>query len=189
MTKRRKFTILLVLLLIAVLTSCIKANAEEPDVRFEILLPVDVQIECQQSAEEFNISPTLLMSLVYQESRGMLPNATQITNPYWFRHGIEAVGAEDVKKNRDENIKVCAWYLRQWLEEYDDVYLVLEMWNEGQETALATHNPDKPSRYAREIEERAEYWEPIFYMMQKWNRNPNYAEEQLKRKEKENGSK
>lgn len=183
MKNKIKFTILLVLLLTVGRTFCISVEAKEQDIRFRILLPVDVQIECADIAKKYDLSPTLLMSLVYQESRGILVNATQITNPYWFRHGIDATGVNNPKENRKENIEVCAWYLRGWFEKYDDVYLVLDCWNKGEDAAVSGYNPDKPSTYSKQIEERAEWWEPIWYTLQEYNRNPYFNERLEKEKE------
>lgn len=124
----------------------------------EIDLPYEVIGECIDAGEEFDVAPSLLMSLVWQESRGQLDNATQITKLKWFQEGIKATGATNPKTNRRENIRVCAYYLSVWCAEYDDPILATEMWNEGKETALATHNDLKPSIYAQQIDERSQRW-------------------------------
>lgn len=126
----------------------------------EIDLPEEVIKDCIEIGEEYDIAPSLLMSLVWQESRGLLTNATQITKEKWFKEGIEHVGTNSPKGNRHDNIEICAYYLRKWYEEEEDTYLVLESWHEGRENAVATHT-STPSYYAKEIEERSRRWSRI----------------------------
>lgn len=147
-----KKLIAIVMSLIFVFTFCIKAKAED------IELPEIIKIHCWEVGNEFQVSPVLLMSLVYQESRGLAENKTQITNLTWFKEGIEYCQADDPKKNDYQNIRICGYYLRKWFEELGDadVYLIIECWNEGYENAIATHS--KPSRYAKEVVDRAIEW-------------------------------
>lgn len=126
----------------------------------DISLPTEVIEDCIEIGEEYDVAPTLLMSLIWEESRGQLTNATQITNVKWFKEGIDHVGTNSPKGNRRDNIEICAYYLRKWYQEEDDTYLVLDSWHEGRENAIATRS-DKPSYYAKSIDDRSQRWSKI----------------------------
>lgn len=154
--------------LITILTSLIFAftfyiNAEA--ITEDIPLSPILQIHCWEVGNEFNIDPCLLMSIVYQESRGLVKNKTQITNTQWFKEGIEYCEADEVKSNDYQNIRVCGYYISKWFEELGDadIYLIVECWNEGVGNAIRTHNTSKPSLYAKQVVDRATEWEEIFY--------------------------
>lgn len=147
--------------LLFVFTFFIKAEA----VTDEIPLTKILQLHCWEVGNEFNIDPCLLMSIVYQESRGVHENKTQITNTKWFAEGIEYCNADQVKTDDYQNIRVCGYYISKWFKEFGDIdtYLIVEIWNEGYENAIRTHKVDKPSLYARQVVERATEWEELFY--------------------------
>lgn len=132
----------------------------------EVEIPEDIQRYCEEVGEEYSIAPELLEALCWQETRCKVrDNITQITNPKWFKEGIEATKTTNLKSPK-QNIRVCAYYLKQYFElgttedEYGeqeaDVYLVLEAWNEGPENALRNYNPNRPSYYARKVVEISE---------------------------------
>lgn len=157
---RNKLIVLIIIaFLLYLLLFPIMARSEE--LNEEIPLPETIQLACIESGHEFGICPELLMALVYQESRGLVDNVTQITSANWYREGIKACHADDYIKNPYQNIDVCAYYISKWFENYGDgdVYLILEMWNEGVENAIKTHNPEYPSSYATEIVNRSMEWE------------------------------
>lgn len=159
---KNKMIVLLVLIFaLFILLFPIVANAEE--LEDDIPLPKTIQLACIEAGHEYCICPELLMSIVYQETRGVCDNATQITSRYWYREGIEACDAEDHIKNPYSNIRVCAYYLNKWFEDYGDAEpsLILEMWNEGVENAQHNHKDGSMSVYAKEILERSEEWEII----------------------------
>lgn len=137
---------------------CLNANSQGamPDD-----MPELIDIYIKEVAEEFDLSPYLLKSLLYQES-GLIvtENLSQITNKKWFKEGFEHCGSDDIK-NQYVNIRVCGYYLHKWYEQFGDEcpYLILECWNEGPGKAVATHNCNKPSRYAKTIVDRAIQWQ------------------------------
>lgn len=144
--------------ILTALTFCTNTKAEELDE-----IPEEVQTICEAAGEEFNICPTILMSLIYTESRGIVTeNLTQITSTRWFSEGMEACGVEEIK-TPENNIRVCAYYIAKWGEAYDDIYLVIDCWRYGPENAVAKYNPNKPSYYARTIVSRSAEWEPEWY--------------------------
>ncbi len=149
-------------------TFCTRAESEE--IKLEDIPPQYILYawECEKT---FDVSAVLLLSLCYTESRfkesTVKGNITQITNTKWFKEGIEFVGAENVKDNPQENMMVCAYYINKWANEYEgEVYLWLMMWNMGYENAKNVYNPNKPSRYAKEIVERADKWTEEWEKMQ-----------------------
>lgn len=131
----------------------------------EIPLPLIIQEFCREVGDEFGICPCLLMSIVYQETRGTGENLTQITSTNWYKEGIDYCDAEDYKTNSYSNIRVCGYYIAKWYEELGDVdsYLVVDCWNKGYENAIASYNASKPSYYARTIIDRSAEWEDYYY--------------------------
>lgn len=141
--------------------SFISARAEELHIED---IPPEYIVYALECENEFNISAALLLSLCWHESRFkesvVKGNVTQITNLKWFKEGIEYCEADNPKGNPYQNMRICAYYLSKWAEEYPgEVYLWLMMWNQGYENAKANYNPNKPSRYAKSIDEKAQILE------------------------------
>lgn len=155
--KRRKYTITL-LGMIAVLLFSNKAYAQPRD----HVIENTVELCVWDVANEFNISPYLLSSLVYQESRFIvMDNLTQITNKSWFKEGLEYCGSDDIT-NPYVNIRCCGYYLHKWAEEFPgEPALWLMCWNCGYDTAVEIYNPNRPSVYAKEILNRADEWSAL----------------------------
>jgi len=154
---RKIFTTVITMVLIG-FTFCTNTQAESLTE-----IPEDIREICEEAGEEFNICPTMLMSLIYTESRGIVTeNLTQITNKNWFKEGMEACKVDEVK-TPENNIRVCAYYIAKWGRENDDIYLAIDSWRYGPENAQAKYNPDKPSRYAKEIVKRSAEWEQEWY--------------------------
>lgn len=150
---------IIAIMIAVILTTSVSVSAyARPD---EVISDT-VYLYIWEVSNEFDISPFLLASLVYQESRFIVTdNLTQITNKKWFREGLAYCGSDDIS-NPYINIRVCGYYINKWAQEYEgEPALWLMMWNEGYENALAHYDPFKPSKYAREILKRAEIWEEI----------------------------
>ena len=129
----------------------------------EIPLNTYIQFCCEEIGRKENISPTILMSLIYQESRGKHKNLTQVTKLRWFKEGIEELNLKNVKKDEYENIRLCAYYLHKWFEEYEDMGFALMCWNEGYESAKKKFKKGKYSYYSIAILERSAEWEEIYF--------------------------
>lgn len=123
-----------------------------------IPLPYTIQVYCWEMQQEYNVSATLLMGIVYNESRGkadakngVYKGLTQI-NPRYFKRQMEELEVTDLF-DPVQNLRVCALTLKEWFEKYgdEDVYLILECWSEGDSNAIKDHNPLKPSAYAKRI--------------------------------------
>lgn len=120
----------------------------------EVLTGLDFYIE--MAASEFDISPYMLKSLIYQESGFKGDNLTQIMYIGWFKDATDYIGSTDYHDDYT-NIRICAFTLRKWAEENEgEPALWLMMWNMGPAKAKQLYNPDRPSYYARKILERAE---------------------------------
>lgn len=149
---------LMILLLITLLGQSfyLNAYAQGP---VETVEPIDVYIS--QVSEEFNVSENLIRSIIFEESRFVVTdNLTQITHKKWFREGFDYCGSDDIS-NPYVNIRVCGYYLHKWFELYGDgdVYLIVEMWNMGEQNALVKHNVNKPKTYAKNVVNRADKWD------------------------------
>ena len=145
--------------MLIVQTSCLNANAVEDYHE----MPMTVINECWEVGREFQICPTILMSLIWQESRGIVSdNLTQVTNTKWFQEGIDALEIDDLT-NPYQNIRLCGWYLRKWCEETEDMGFALMAWNEGDTNAYKHYDGIHYSYYARTIMNRSAEWEEEFY--------------------------
>lgn len=132
----------------------LNAKAQGP---YETIEELDFYI--WEAASEFDFSPYILKSLIWQESGYKGNNLTQIMYVGWFKEATDYIGSKDIS-NPSVNIRICAYTLSHWAEENEgEPALWLMMWNEGPDTAKAHYNPDKPSYYARAILKRAEEWE------------------------------
>lgn len=95
------------------------------------------------------------MAIIWQESRGLLDNLTQITYIGWFEEGIEYTGNDDIK-DRKNNVRICAYYMRKWADEYNDIEISLTGWNQGIENSLVK---DGRSYYATTVIEKSKEFE------------------------------
>lgn len=129
----------------------VRSEAQPTDIVWENV--VDVYI--WEVAREFDLSPYLLASLIYQESRFIVKdNLTQIMNGgKWHKEGLKHCGSDDLT-NEYVNIRCCGYYLHKWAQEYpNEPHRWLRMWNEG------NVNDFNSSYYSRSILKRAEKWE------------------------------
>ncbi len=139
--------------LLIVLTFYTNASASE-----EIDLPEEVQQMCIEAGEEFDFCPAMLMAICWQESRGLLPNLTQIGYKEWFREGIEYTGDDDIE-NQLNNIRICAYYLSKWGNEYGNIEVSLTGWNRGINNSVAINGK---SGYATSVIKKSREYERIW---------------------------
>lgn len=115
----------------------------------------DIDLYIWQVAKEFDLSPYMLASLIYQESRFVVrSNLTQIMyDGKYHQEAIEYTGNDDLT-NEYNNIRICGYYLNKWAQEYpNEPHRWLRMWNEG------IVNDYNSSYYSRSVLKRAERWE------------------------------
>ena len=118
-------------------------------------VPPEIEVLCIQYGKENGIAPELLEAICWKESRFQ----PDVVNTSGTCHGIaqihrgshrarmERLGVTDLYDPKD-NIRVCADYLAELFEKYEDPTTVLELYN-GDTTAAA--DPNRTSSYAQKI--------------------------------------
>lgn len=147
---KAKSIIVFLILLIADLHFCVNAKAQPQD---EVITN-DLELYVYEVAREFDFSPYLIASLIYQESRFIVrDNLTQIMgNGRWHKEGFEYCGSFDIS-NPYVNIRCCGYWLHKWAEQYpDNPYVWLNYWNRG-------YYLEKETGYAKSVMDRAIRWE------------------------------
>lgn len=116
---------------------------------------------CVCYGNEYNILPELLMAMIERESGGN-PNANNGTDSglmqvaqKWHYDRMERLGVTDLF-DTDQNIHTGADYLAELFNDYEDVCLVLMVYNIGYETANDYYSQGIISEYAQEVTARAD---------------------------------
>ena len=144
----------LCLLSLATLTSIPKSKPES------IVIPQEVQESCEHWGEEYEICPELLEAMCWHETRcranlenGGCIGITQI-NPKYHKESMNLLGIDDLY-DEDQNIQLCAYTIRQFADEEEDLYCVLMMWNSGSTKGKKLFNEGKYTSYAKKVSEEA----------------------------------
>lgn len=126
----------------------------------EVIIPIEIQESCEKWGKEYEICPELLEAICWQETRCRpeLDNEncygiTQI-NPKYFKKIMDSLGVDDLY-DYDQNIHVCAYTIRQYADEEEDLYCVLMMWNSGSSRGKTLFEQGKYTSYAKEVTETA----------------------------------
>ena len=122
-------------------------------------ISVEAQVSCYEYGEMYDICPELLMAMIEAESSGN-PNAEngdckglmQISER-WHTGRMEEIGADDIWSETD-NIHIGANYLHELFNRYEDVALVLMVYN-GESDAVEKAENGYISDYARKILDRS----------------------------------
>ena len=122
-------------------------------------ISVEAQVSCYEYGEMYDICPELLMAMIEAESSGN-PKAEngdckglmQISER-WHTGRMEEIGAEDIWSETD-NIHIGANYLYELFNRYEDVALVLMVYN-GESDAVEKAENGYISDYARKILDRS----------------------------------
>lgn len=122
-------------------------------------ISVEAQVSCYEYGEMYNICPELLMAMIEAESSGN-PKAEngdckglmQISER-WHTGRMEEIGADDIWSETD-NIHTGANYLYELFNRYEDVALVLMVYN-GESDAVEKAENGYISDYARKILDRS----------------------------------
>nr|DAG52234.1 MAG TPA: hypothetical protein [Caudoviricetes sp.] len=122
-------------------------------------ISVEAQVSCYEYGEMYDICPELLMAMIEAESSGN-PKAEngdckglmQISEK-WHTGRMEDIGAEDIWSETD-NIHIGANYLYELFNRYEDVALVLMVYN-GESDAVEKAENGYISDYARKILDRS----------------------------------
>ena len=122
-------------------------------------ISVEAQVSCYEYGEMYDICPELLMAMIEAESSGN-PKAEngdckglmQISER-WHTGRMEEIGADDIWSETD-NIHIGANYLHELFNRYEDVALVLMIYN-GESDAAEKAENGYISDYARKILDRS----------------------------------
>ena len=122
-------------------------------------ISVEAQVSCYEYGEMYDICPELLMAMIEAESSGN-PKAEngdckglmQISER-WHTGRMEEIGADDIWSETD-NIHIGANYLHELFNRYEDVALVLMVYN-GESDAVEKAENGYISDYARKILDRS----------------------------------
>ena len=123
-------------------------------------ISVEAQVSCYEYGEMYDICPELLMAMIEAESSGNPKAANgdckglmQISER-WHTGRMEEIGADDIWSETD-NIHIGANYLHELFNRYEDVALVLMVYN-GESDAVEKAEKGYISDYARKILDRSE---------------------------------
>lgn len=122
-------------------------------------ISVEAQVSCYEYGEMYDICPELLIAMIEAESSGN-PKAEngdckglmQISEK-WHTGRMEDIGADDIWSETD-NIHIGANYLHELFNRYEDVALVLMVYN-GESDAVEKAENGYISDYARKILDRS----------------------------------
>ena len=122
-------------------------------------ISVEAQVSCYEYGEMYDICPELLMAMIEAESSGN-PKAEngdckglmQISER-WHTERMSEIGADDIWSETD-NIHIGANYLHELFNMYEDVALVLMVYN-GESDAVDKAEKGYISDYARKILDRS----------------------------------
>lgn len=122
-------------------------------------ISLEAQVSCYEYGEMYDICPELLMAMIESESSGN-PNAEngdckglmQISER-WHTGRMAEIGADDIWSETD-NIHIGANYLYELFNRYEDVALVLMVYN-GEPDAVEKAEKGYISDYARKILDRS----------------------------------
>lgn len=118
-------------------------------------VPPEIEALCIQYGKENGIAPELLEAICWKESRFQ----PDVVNASGTCHGIaqihrgshrarmERLGVTDLYDPK-ENLQVCADYLKELFDQYEDVATVLELYN-GDSSAAS--DPERTSGYAQKV--------------------------------------
>lgn len=122
-------------------------------------ISVEAQVSCYEYGKMYDICPELLMAMIEAESSGN-PKAEngdckglmQISER-WHTGRMAEIGADDIWSETD-NIHIGANYLHELFNKYEDVALVLMVYN-GESDAVEKAENGYISGYARKILDRS----------------------------------
>ena len=125
----------------------------------------EYQDYCEEIGEMYCVCPELLMAMIETESSGN-PDATNGTckglmqvSEKWHKDRMERLGVKDIYDPYG-NILVATDYLMELAEKYEDIGIVLDVYN-GNSKAMQNAENGVLSEYAEKILYRAEMLERV----------------------------
>ena len=158
---KNKITLAAIAFAITFLITFLSANGFEADT----YIAEEYQAYCEEIGEMYCVCPELLMAMIETESSGN-PDATNGTckglmqvSGKWHKDRMKRLGVKDIYDPYG-NILVATDYLIELAEKYEDVGLVLDVYN-GNSKAMRNAENGILSDYATKILYRAEMLERI----------------------------
>ena len=152
---KNKITLAVIAFAITFLITFLSANGFEADT----YIAEEYQTYCEEIGEMYCVCPELLMAMIETESSGN-PNATNGTckglmqvSEKWHRDRMKRLGVKDIYDPYG-NILVATDYLMELAERYEDLGLVLDLYN-GNSKAWYNAEHGILSKYAAGIIERS----------------------------------
>ena len=153
---KNKITLAVIAFAITFLITFLSANGFEADT----YIAEEYQAYCEEIGEMYCVCPELLMAMIETESSGN-PDATNGTckglmqvSEKWHRDRMERLGVKDIYDPYG-NILVATDYLMELAEKYEDLGLVLDLYN-GNSKAMQNAENGILSEYAAKILYRAD---------------------------------
>lgn len=160
MNKRRILSVFLTIIM--ALSFSVTAYASEGDT----FLSKTAVNACEKYGEEYNICPELLMAIAETESggnpdveNGGCMGIMQVSER-WHKDRMERLGVTDIC-DTSGNILVATDYLYELFEKYEDVGMVLMVYNGDSDAENYMNGNAKLSGYAEKILERSAELERI----------------------------
>lgn len=132
-----------------------------------ITIPDDVREYCIKYAEEYELSPYLLMSICWQETRcrANLENAgckgmCQISEKY-HKSEMELLDLNDLF-DAEQNIQLCAYIIKQLSDKNDDEYYILMCYNCGSSRGKKLYKQGIRTKYAKTVITNSEYLKGVY---------------------------
>lgn len=152
------------LLIFTIATICTPVVFLASDLETE--LPKDAVKACEKYGKEYNICPELLMAIAEKESKGN-PDAEngsckglmQISEK-WHKDRMKRLGVTNIY-DTSGNILVATDYLYELFEKYEDVGMVLMVYNGDSDAVDYMNGKAELSKYATDILERSAELEKI----------------------------
>ena len=155
----------LLMALVAFVLSLILCRIASDGKEVDTYIDIQYQKYCVKIGEMYGICPELLMAMIETESSGN-PDATNGTckglmqvSEKWHSDRMKRLGVKDIKDPYG-NILVATDYLMELTEKYEDIGIVLDVYN-GNSKAMQNAENGVLSDYASKILCRAEMLERI----------------------------
>ena len=155
----------ILMVLVALVLSLILCRMASDGKEIDTYIDSQYQQYCVEIGEMYGICPELLMAMIEAESSGN-PDATNGTckglmqvSEKWNKDRIKRLGVKDIYDPYG-NILVATDYLMELAEKYEDIGLVLDVYN-GNSKAMQNAENGVLSEYATKILYRAEMLERI----------------------------
>ncbi len=161
--RTKRFMIMVGFLSISLLITMLDTglvSAQEPECGYYRIEQTEDEavIELTEAITEiYPICPELLQALIFYESRNQRTVVSKWgdigymqVNPKWQKDRMERLGVTDLTDGYS-NLLVGTDYLYELFIKYDDLYIALMAYNQGEKSAVRMYNTGEISDYSRKI--------------------------------------